>query len=113
VAPPRDVRLLVLLAAALLGVAALSLGWREGRRHERDEGERHLREAIDLARHRSQRILELRATTSLARLWRREGRRGEAHQMLGEIYGWFAEGFDTADLRGAKALLDELSAGPG
>jgi class 3 adenylate cyclase/tetratricopeptide (TPR) repeat protein len=78
------------------------------RRNERDEGEGELRQAIDAARRRSQRLLELRATTSLARLWQREGRRGEARQMLGEIYGWFTEGFDTADLRAAKALLDEL-----
>jgi class 3 adenylate cyclase/tetratricopeptide (TPR) repeat protein len=79
------------------------------RRNERDEGERELRRAIEEARRRSQRILELRATTRLARLWQREGRRGEARQMLGEIYGWFTEGFDTADLREAKALLEELS----
>ena len=78
------------------------------RRGERGEGERQLREAIDLARHRSDRLLELRATTSLARLWQLEDRRGEARQMLGEIYGWFTEGFDTGDLREAKALLEEL-----
>ena len=51
--------------------------------------------------------LELRATTSLARLLAMQGRRDEAH-MLAEIYGWFTEGFDTADLKDAKALLDEL-----
>jgi len=79
------------------------------RRNERDQGERQLREAIEMARRRSERILELRATTSLARLWQQKGRRGEACQMLVEIYGWFTEGFDTADLREAKALLDELS----
>ena len=78
-------------------------------RSERDEGERQLREAIDLARHRSDRLLELRAATSLARLWQQEGRRGEARQTLGEIYGWFTEGLDTGDLREAKALLEELS----
>ena len=78
------------------------------RRNERDEGERQLREAIDLARHHSDRLLELRATTSLARLWQLEDRRSEARQMLGEIYGWFTEGFDTRDLREAKALLEEL-----
>ena len=77
-------------------------------RSERDEGERQLREAIDLARHHSDRLLELRATTSLARLWQLEDRRSEARQMLGEIYGWFTEGFDTRDLREAKALLEEL-----
>ena len=52
---------------------------------------------------------ELRATTSLARLLAKQGRRDEARAMLAEIYGWFTEGFDTADLKDAKALLDELS----
>ena len=79
------------------------------RQNERDEGERQLREAINLARHRLQRMLELRATTSLARLWQQTGRRSQAGQQLGPIYGWFTEGFDTGDLRAAKALLDELS----
>ena len=52
---------------------------------------------------------ELRATTSLARLLAKQGRRDEARAMLAEIYGWFTEGFDTADLKDAKALLDELN----
>ena len=52
---------------------------------------------------------ELRATTSLARLLRDKGRREEARAMLADIYNWFTEGFDTADLKDAKALLDELS----
>ena len=76
---------------------------------ERDDGERQLRQAIDMARHRSQRMLELRATTSLARLWQQEGRLGEACELLGKVYSWFTEGFDTPDLRAAKALLAELS----
>jgi adenylate cyclase len=46
---------------------------------------------------------------SLGRLWQRQGKKAEAQQLLGEIYGWFAEGFDTADLKAAKALLEELS----
>ncbi len=54
--------------------------------------------------------LELRATTSLARLLGKQGRRDEAHVMLAEIYGWFTEGFDTADLKEANALLDQLNA---
>jgi predicted ATPase len=53
--------------------------------------------------------LELRTTMSLARLLRDTGRRDEAHSMLAEIYNWFTEGFDTADLKEAKALLDELN----
>jgi predicted ATPase len=52
--------------------------------------------------------LELRAALSLSRLWQRQGKRAEAQQLLAEIYGWFSEGFDTADLQEAKALLDEL-----
>jgi hypothetical protein len=53
---------------------------------------------------------ELRATTSLARLLDEQGRRAEARAMFAEIYGWFTEGFDTRDLKDAKALLDELGA---
>ena len=52
--------------------------------------------------------LELRAAISFARLWRDQGRRAEAHNLLAPVYGWFTEGFDTADLKEAKALLDEL-----
>ncbi|MBV8054973.1 MAG: hypothetical protein JO071_07010 [Deltaproteobacteria bacterium] len=66
-------------------------------------------DAIDLARHQSTKSWELRATTSLARLLGKQGRRNEARMMLAEIYNWFTEGFDTADLKEAKALLDELS----
>ena len=53
---------------------------------------------------------ELRAATSLARLWRDQGKRDEARDLLAPVYGWFTEGFDTLDLKEAKALLDELSA---
>jgi class 3 adenylate cyclase/tetratricopeptide (TPR) repeat protein len=66
--------------------------------------------AIDIARSRQAKSEELRATTSLARLFAKQGKRDEARAMLAEIYGWFSEGFDTADLKDAKALLDELSA---
>ena len=68
------------------------------------------REAIEVARRQSAKSWELRATTSLARLLAEQNRRAEAHAMLAEIYGWFTEGFDTADLKDAKALLDELDA---
>ena len=50
---------------------------------------------------------ELRAATSLARLWQQQGKRQEAHDLLAPVYHWFTEGFDTADLQDAKALLDE------
>jgi len=53
--------------------------------------------------------VELRAAMSLSRLWQKQGKREEARKMLAEIYGWFTEGFDTADLKRAKALLEELS----
>jgi predicted ATPase len=65
--------------------------------------------AIEIARKQSAKSCELRATTSLARLLAREGRHDEARIMLAEIYNWFTEGFDTADLKDAKTLLDELS----
>jgi predicted ATPase len=68
------------------------------------------RTAIEIGRRQSARTAELRATTSLARLLAKQGRRDEAHTMLAEIYNWFTEGFDTADLKDAKALLDELGA---
>jgi predicted ATPase len=65
--------------------------------------------AIEIARNQSAKSWELRATMSLARLLRDTGRRDAARAMLGEIYGWFTEGFDTADLKDANALLDELN----
>lgn len=66
------------------------------------------RKAIDLARRQSAKSWELRATTSLTRLLAKQGRRDEARTMLGDIYGWFTEGFDTPDLKDAKALLEQL-----
>jgi predicted ATPase/class 3 adenylate cyclase len=71
--------------------------------------ERSLRRAIEIARRQKARSWELRATTSLARLLRNTDRREEARAMLSDIYNWFTEGFDTADLKDAKALLDELA----
>jgi hypothetical protein len=64
-------------------------------------------EAIALARSMGAKAWELRATASLARLLAKYGRRDEGHAMLAEIYAWFTEGFDTADLKDTKALLDE------
>src|SRR5262249_31679439 len=73
------------------------------------EAETCFRHAIDIARRQSAKSLELRAVTSLSRLLREQGKKDEARRMLAEIYGWFTEGFDTADLKDAKALLEELS----
>ncbi len=72
-------------------------------------GDRSFREAIEVSRRQSTRLFELEATTSLARLLRDTGRRAEARTMLADIYNQFTEGFDTADLKDAKALLDELN----
>lgn len=65
--------------------------------------------ALEVARLQKARSFELRAATSLSRLWQRQGKHAAAHQMLAETYGWFSEGFNTADLHRAKALLDELA----
>jgi predicted ATPase len=65
-------------------------------------------EAIKTARVQQAKSWELRAATSLARLWRDQGKRAEARELLAPVYGWFTEGFDTADLKEAKALLEEL-----
>jgi len=73
------------------------------------EGEEHFRRAIAFACAAEAKSLELRATTSLASLLAKGGKRDEARAMLAAIYNWFTEGFDTADLKDAKALLDELS----
>jgi predicted ATPase len=69
----------------------------------------HFERAIDVARLQKARSLELRAATSLARLWRDQGKRHEARELLAPVYGWFTEGFDTRDLLEAKALLDEFA----
>jgi class 3 adenylate cyclase/predicted ATPase len=71
--------------------------------------ETEFRKAIDISRRKQAKSLELRATTSLSRFWNRQGKKENARNLLSEIYGWFTEGFDTADLKEAKALLDELS----
>ena len=73
------------------------------------EAEACFLKAIDIARKQQAKSLELRATTSLARLWQYQGKQVEAHEMLAAIYNWFREGFDTKDLQEAKALLEELT----
>jgi predicted ATPase len=61
-----------------------------------------------LARQRQTKSFELRATVSMARLWRDQGKPQQARELLAPVYGWFTEGFDTRDLKEAKALLEEL-----
>jgi predicted ATPase len=65
--------------------------------------------ALTIARHQQAKALELRAAISLARLWQSQGKRADARQMLGEVYGWFTEGFDTADLQEARVVLQGLA----
>jgi predicted ATPase len=73
------------------------------------EAETCFRQALDIARQQQAKSWELRAATSLSRLWQHQGKRAEARELLAPIYGWFTEGFDTADLQEAKTLLEELS----
>ncbi len=75
------------------------------------EAEECFQQAIQIARRQSAKSLELRAATSLARLWQQQGKKAEARELLAPVYNWFTEGFDTADLKDAKALLDKLSEG--
>jgi serine/threonine protein kinase/predicted ATPase len=76
---------------------------------KQDEAERCFRQAIDISRSQKAKSWELRAVMSLSRLLRKQDKKPEARQMLAEVYGWFTEGFDTPDLKEAKALLKELS----
>src|SRR5262249_34613893 len=75
------------------------------------EAENCFQQAIAIAQNQQAKAWELRAATSLARLWQQQGKRQEAYDLLAPVYGWFTEGFDTADLIDAKALLDELTEG--
>ena len=74
------------------------------------EAEECFWKSIEIARQQEARLLELKTVTSLSQLWEeQQGKKEEARRMLAEIYGWFSEGFDTADLKAAKSLLDQLS----
>jgi predicted ATPase len=74
-----------------------------------EEVEDYLQAAIRVAQSQSAKSFELRAAMSLARLWRDQGRMAKARGLLGSVYGWFTEGFETPDLRSAKALMEELA----
>jgi len=78
------------------------------RRTPQTEAEACFQRALNVAHHQQAKSLELRAAMSLARLWQQQGKRAEAHTLLAPVYGWFTEGFDTADLQEAKALLEDL-----
>jgi len=80
-----------------------------GRHPHASEAEALFQQALAIAQRQQAKSLELRAAMSLGRLWQQQGKREEARRMLGEIYGWFTEGFDTADLREARVLLEALA----
>jgi predicted ATPase/class 3 adenylate cyclase len=110
------------LAEALATLAKSGARWWEAELHrlrgilllqgampQPGEAEACLRQAIIVARRQQARSLELRAAMSLSRLWQQQGKRAEAYELLAPVYGWFTEGFDTADLQEARALLDALA----
>jgi predicted ATPase len=90
------------------GVAHLGQLRLAERTRDQADAEECFRCALAVSRDQAARSLELRAATSLARLWAEQGRRAEARDLLAPVYGWFTEGFDTADLKDARALLEEL-----
>ena len=73
------------------------------------EAEECFQRAFTIARSMEAKFFELHAATSLARLWQQQGKKEEARDLLAPVYNWFTEGFDTADLKDAKALLDQLA----
>jgi len=110
------------LAEALEIVETTDEGWWESEVHRlkgellllrsrkaADRAARCFHRALEVSRGQRAKSLELRAATSLARLWQRQGKPDPARELLAPVYGWFTEGFDTADLRDAKALLDEIA----
>ena len=78
--------------------------------HDATKAEDHFKRSLAVARQQQAKSWELRAAMSMARLWRDQGKRDEARELLAPVYGWFTEGFDTRDLKEAKALLGELFA---
>ena len=87
---------------------ALRLSW-SAPEPDAAKAEAHFERALAVARAQQAKSWELRAATSLARLWRDQGKRQEARDLLAPVYGWFTEGFDTLDLKEARALLDDLA----
>src|SRR5947199_10108699 len=75
------------------------------------EAEHCFQQAMTVAQNQQAKSFELRAATSLAKLWQQQGKRQEAYDLLAPVYNWFTEGFDTADLQDAKGLLEELTEG--
>ena len=109
-----------LVEEALRATEAQGEGWSEAELHHVkgrlliarghfDESEIHFRQSIEISRSQGARVFELRAAMSLARLWRDQGKVQQARELLAPVYGWFTEGFDTLDLKEAKALLEELA----
>jgi predicted ATPase len=81
----------------------------ESREPDAAKAQIYFERALAVARQQEAKSWELRAAMSMARLWRDQGRQDEARELLAPIYGWFTEGFDTLDLKEAKALLDDLA----
>jgi tetratricopeptide (TPR) repeat protein len=84
-------------------------GWILSLKSDLEAAERNFLASLDCARHQQAKSLELRTSTSLARLWQSQGKRQDAYELLAPVYNWFTEGFDTKDLQDAKVLLDELA----
>ena len=114
---------LPLLEEALTFVDHHEEGWWEAEIHrlkgvflwqqavpDAQQAEGCLQQALAIARRQQAKSLELRAAMSLSRLWQQQGKQAEARALLAPLYGWFTEGFDTADLQDAKVLLEELRA---
>src|SRR5262249_2204515 len=113
---------LVLLTEALALVDTTGERWYEAELHRlkgellfqqnsdnQAEAENCFQQAMTIAQNQQAKSFELRTATSLARLWHQQEKRQDAHDLLASVYNWFTEGFDTADLKDAKALLDEIA----
>jgi predicted ATPase len=99
----------LLLQAGVQGLESRGLTPDAGLQTRDAEAEACFHQALDIARRQQAKSLELRAATSLSRLWQQQGKRAESYELLAPIYGWFTEGFDTADLQEAKELLETLA----